>query len=244
MRYNSEQPTKVSKCNKDIVEFISKNIDKINSTGLEIVFILIDEDDTDTLKKLEKRGVSMLPALMGKNINKPIQKTDKIKKFLLSSSSNKKPLPVKNGDEELTDYQWDILDMGDEVEDNDGRRNNAEIQARVEYENKRREKRGQSRDKPLSASEIVAQQMRGRNKPSNHRRSKTPESDEESDDEDDNRRRSKSSKNRGKKSGKNRNMDPDPVDIIADMPVRDQEEAMDNNLSTMFWSGRGVGVGD
>lgn len=242
MRYNPEQPTKVSKYNKDIIEFINKNIDQINSTGIEIVLSLIDEDDNETLKLLQKKGVSKLPALLGKGIKEPIQKTDKIKKFLLSNFKTKKAIPVKNGDEELRDYQWDVMEMGDDKnEDEAGGRNSAEIQARVEYETKRRERqRGQSNDKPMTADEIVAQQRRGRNQRVKSRKPvQRPRDDDDDDEEEVPRQR------RGKREKDRRgNMDPDPVDILNDMPARNQDEAIDNDLASKFWSGRGVGGGD
>ncbi len=249
MRYNPEQPTKVSKYNKEIIEFINKNIDSINGTGTEIVLNLIDEDDTESLKLLQKKGVSKLPALLGKGIKEPIQKTEKIKKFLLSNAKAKKPVPVKNGDEELRDYQWDIMDMDDD--DDEGKRGNAEMQAKLEFEKKRRSRRGQSNDKPATAAEIIAQQRRSRgqrvrDRPTKIRGREDNEDDrgdiDDHDDPDDDAPAPRRGGRRGaRQTGRQDNMDPDPVNILASMRPRDQEEAGDNDLMSKFWSGRGVG---
>jgi hypothetical protein len=238
MRYNPEQPSKVSKYNKDIVEFINKNIDQINSTGIEIVLSLIDEDDTEALKLLQKKGVSKLPALLGRGIKEPIQKTDKIKKFLLSNAKTKKSIPVKNGDEELRDYQWDIMDQDDE--EDESKRTDAEIRARVEYEQKRRSKRGQSNDKPATAAEIIAQQRRSRGQRVRNRPAKEREPDPEDDPDDEPEEDAPKNRRNARRPTRRDNMDPDPVDILDNTRPKDQEEAMDNDLMSKFWSGRGV----
>lgn len=243
MRYNPERPNEVSKPNKEMIEFTDKHLDQMNKTGIEVVFVLIDQDDNETLHILEKKGVEKLPALMGKGIRNPIQKVDKIKKFLLSNTKSKKAIPVKNGDEELRDYQWDALAMGDDNEDFDNKQSNADINARVEFETKRRNRKGQHSDKPMTADEIVAQQRRGKNTQMRNRRQPSPPPDDDPDeDEDDRPRRRRGGNNRSKQRGSN--IDPDPVDIMANMPARSQDEAIDNDLSAKFWQGRGVGTGD
>jgi hypothetical protein len=236
MRYNPERPKEVSKPNKEMIEFTDKHIDQINRTGIEVVLTLIDQDDTETLKILEKKGVKKLPALLGKGIRDPIQKVDKIKKFLLNNAKSKKAIPMKDGSEELREYQWDALAAGDDDAENDNKRSAADIQARMEFEKRRRDKHGQSSDKMMTADEIIAQQRRGkqsqiRNKP---RAPDPPSSDDDSDEEE---------KPRRKKTGRRRTTnDPDPADIMANMRATTQDEAIDNDLSTKFWSGRGVGT--
>lgn len=236
MRYNPLQPKKVSKPNKEMIEFTDKNIDQINSRGTEVIINLIDEDDNESLRILEKKGVQKLPALLGKGISEPIQKVDKIKKFLLSNLKGKKSLPQKNGDEELRDYQWDILDMGDDNPDGEGKRNDAEIRARVEYETKKRTKKGHSLEKMQTADEIIAQQRRGRARQNKERRHAAPVKNDSDSDDDEQPRRGKS-----RRPERKNNMDPDPVDIINDMQANGEGDAQDNDLASKFWAGRGVG---
>jgi hypothetical protein len=232
MRYNTERPHEVSKPNKDMIEFADKYLDQINRTGTEITLTLIDQDNTDVLKKLEKKGVTKLPALLGNGLRDPIQKVEKIKKFLLSATKSKKPIPNKREDEALQDYQWGILEQGDDNINQDGKRNDAEVRAKLEFEARRRD-RGQNKTKAMTADEIVANQRRGR---ASHSRTKPIVQDSASDDSDD---EDEQPRRKSKRSGRKSNIDPNPADIISDMPAHNRDEQLDNDLSVKFWSGRG-----
>lgn len=239
MRYNPERPTEVSKPNKEMIEFAEKNIDKMNKTGIEVVFVLIDQDDTESLRMLEKKGVTKLPALLGKGIRNPIEKVDKIKKFLLSNTKSKKPVPAKNGDEELKEYQWDTLALGDDDQDYQNKQSDADIRSRVEFETKRRTRKSKTTDKAPTADEIVAQQRRGKKAQIRNRPVVQSFSDSDDDSDDD---RPRSRKNKSRQRGAD--IDADPVNIMANMPAHNQDEALENDLSSKFWQGRGVSTDD
>lgn len=239
MRYNPEKPREVSKPNKEMIEFLDKNIDQINKTGTEIIITLFDQDDTETLKRLERKGVKKLPAMLGRGIQNPIEKVDKIKKYIMSNSKSKKPIPNKDYDEELKDYQWDALAMGDDDAEGDTKRNGAEIRARVEFEQRRRKKGGQQSEKPLTADEIIARQRRGRSAQIRQKPKRDPSPEYASSESEDEKPKSSSRQSRHREKNNN---DPDPADIMADMPARSRDEALDNDLSAKFWSGRGIGT--
>jgi hypothetical protein len=228
MRYNPQKPTSVSKPNKEMIEYMNKSIDQINSTGVEIKIILIDEDDNQSLKMLEKKGVKKLPALFAKEFKEPIEKVDKIKKFLSSSLKSKRKLPSKSSGEELRDFQWGVLAAGDE-EDREGKdkQKESEIRARLDMERKRRDKHNRRTEKPLTPDEIVANERK--KYAANSRRKQND--DYESDEEDE-----------PKSRGRNRNDDPDPAEIMSTMPATSQDQALDNDLASKFWAGRGIGT--
>lgn len=244
MRYNPERPNKVSKYNKDIIEFFNKNIDQINSTGTEVRIVLIDEDDTNVLKSLHKKGVEKVPAMMGRNIKEPIQKVEKIKKFLLQNTKGKRAIPQKQGDEELRDYQLDMLDPTndepDDPEDGDNNQRTAHINARMEFERRRRESRN-PKAMAVSAADIVAQQKRSRGRSLLGRRKverRPIEDDPDSDDDEDDQPR----RRRGNRRERRNNITDDPVAVIGMDRPRTADEAQDQDLSVKFWEGRGLGA--
>ena len=250
MKYNPEQPSKVSKYNKDIIEFVNKNIDNINKTGTEVRLVLIDEDDNQMLKELSRKGVSKVPALLGRNIKEPIQKVDKIKNFLMSSVKNRKPIPQKNGDEELRDFQLDLLDpTNDESDDDEYGDNNqrtAQINARLEFEKRRRESRN-PRPTSMTAADIIAQQKRSRGREliGKRRVEDKPlrrDDDDDDDDKDDDDEDRKPRRGRRRRPARGNNMADDPAAIVANERPRNQDEAVDKDLMTKFWEGRGVGT--
>jgi len=253
MKYNPGQPNKVSKYNKDMIEFLNKNIDSINGTGTEVHLVLIDEDDNQTLKELSKKGVSKVPALLGRNIKEPIQKVDKIKKFLLSNAKNKRPIPKKGSDEELRDYQLDVMDpTGDEPDDDefgngDSSQRTAQINARLEFEKRRRDARNPRQGAAMSAADIIAQQKRSRGRGMIGRRKppapKDDRDDDGDDDDEDDEDEDPKPRRRGRRPERNNNMD-DPAAIMANERPRNQDEAVDNDLMSKFWAGRGVGGGE
>lgn len=247
MRYNPEQPSKVSKYNKEIIEFLNKNIDTINGTGIELRLVLIDEDDNQMLKELSKKGIKKVPALLGKNIKEPIQKLDKIKKFLLNNAKSRKPIPQKGSDEELRDFQLDVMDpTGDEPDDDDEYGDNAQrttqIKARLEFEKRRRDSRNPRQGAGMTAADMIAQQkaMRGS---SLFGRKKPPaqKHDDENSDSDSDDDKPKTRKSRRRRGERGNNIADDPAAIMANERVRDQDEATDKDLMTKFWEGRGVG---
>lgn len=246
MKYNPEQPNKVSKYNKDMIEFFNKNIDQINNTGTEVRLVLIDEDDNQILKELSRKGISKVPALLGRNIKEPIQKIDKIKKFLMNNIKNRKAVPKKQGDEELRDYQLDLLDpTNDEPDDDENGDNNqrtSHINARLEFEKRRRDSRNPKAN-AMSAADIIAQQKRSRGRGlMGHRKIEKPAPRNDPDDDDDDNEDDAPKQRRGRRAPRGNNMADDPAALMANERARNQEEAQDNDLMSKFWAGRGVGT--
>lgn len=248
MKYNPAQPSKVSKYNKDIIEFLNKNIDSINGTGTEVRLVLIDEDDNQMLKELSKKGVSKVPALLGRNIKEPIQKVDKIKKFLMNNAKNRKAIPEKGSDEELRDYQLDVMDpTGEELDDDEYGDNNqrtAQINVRMEFEKKRRNSRNPQKGAAMSAADIIAQQKRSRGRGLIGRRKPPAPKDNHDDDSDDDEDEDPKPRRRGRRPDRGNNMADDPAALMATERARNQDEAVDNDLMSKFWAGREVGGGE
>ncbi len=249
MRYNPEQPSKVSKYNKEMIEFLNKNIDAINGTGVELRLVLVDEDDNQMLKELSKKGISKVPALLGRNIKEPIQKIDKIKKFLLNNARTRKQIPKKGSDEELRDYQLDVMDpTGEEPDDDEYGDNNqrtAQINARLEFEKRRRDARNPRQNAGMTAADIIAQQKASRGRSLFGRRKPPAPKDDDSEgsDSDDDRPKKPKRRNRNRRERGN-NMADNPAAIMAEERVRNQDEAVDKDLMTKFFEGRGVGTDD
>ena len=137
---------------------------------------------------------------------------------------------------------------GDEPDDDEYGDNNqrtAQINARLEFEKRRRNARNPKQGAAMSAADIIAQQKKsrgrgliGRRKPPPPKDDRDDDSDDDEDDEDRKPRR------RGRRPDRDNNMADDPAALMATERPRNQDEAVDNDLMSKFWAGRGVGGGE
>lgn len=228
VKFDGKQPTSNKPYNRDLIRYLKGNIDTLNGCGNFIDLLLVDENDIEHLKKVQKQqGVEELPVLICIRRPMKVYGTPKIKDFLKRLCRNRpQHLKPKNPDEEVMDFQRALMGCDMHMagkplpDDNDENLDDAHIEdmARATSETQKRKDRFEMYSKMSSKERLeMRQEKRYRMNPGN--RTYPGNEPEEG------------------FSGGDRNVKlaDNPAAIQRMMGSKDMSDQKDNDLMAQFW---------
>lgn len=240
IRHDPSDPTNVTKGTKNILTFVLKNIDMINSRGHRVLIKLIDVSNEEQTEMLQNKGIEGIPAMLSNFIKGPINGADNIKSYLSRKPTRNTTTrdPDVAIDEQTHEFQEEILAEGDEVEEKDV--DEAKRQARLAQEAARRGIGGGEGRKPKTADEAIEDARRRK-----AGRSKTPKKKVQfkaNDDDDDqpggDAQMKADSRRANRRNEAEYNLGLSPAEIERSIPATSGEDKRDKDLADKFWEGR------
>ncbi len=240
VRHDPSDPTNVTKGTKNILTFVLKNIDMINSRGHKVVIRLIDVSDEEQTEMLQNKGIDGIPAMLSNFIRGPINGADNIKNYL--SRKPTRTISTRDPDvaiDEMThEFQETILAEGDEVESAD--QDEAKRQAKLAAEAARRGIGGGQDRKPKTADEAIEDARRRKAGRSKTPRKKVQFKKDDNDDEQPGGDAQMKADNRraNRRNEPEYNLGLSPAEIERSIPATSGEDKRDKDLADKFWEGR------
>lgn len=239
VRHDPSDPTNVTKGTKNVLTFVLKNIDMINSRGHRITIKLIDVNNENDTEMLQNKGIDGIPALISNFVKGPINGAENIKEYL--SRKAVKQAFARDPDvainEQTHEFQEEILAEGDEVEERDV--DEAKRQAKLAAEAARRGIGGGQDKKPKTADEAIEDARKRKANRTKPVKKKVQFKRDEDDDQPGGDAQIKADNRRANRRNEAEyNLGLSPAEIEHSIPASGGEDKRDKDLVERFWDGR------